>query len=228
MDQRSVIVTGAFGALGAAIADRFAAAGDRVVRVDFAPAPADGGALAIGGVDLADHEAARGALEQAVDRAGLPLVLVNVAGGFAWRTLEDGGAAEWERMFRMNALTAATMCALIAPLLRPQRGAAIINVGAAAADRAEAGMGAYTASKAAVIKLTESLAAELARSDVTVNAVLPTIIDTPANRADMPDADPSAWVQPTQIAEVVHFLASPASRCISGASIRLSRGTPAA
>src|SRR5512139_2192714 len=126
-------------------------------------------------------------------------------------------------MFAMNTMTAITMCKLAAPLLVAERQASIVNIGAAAAAKADAGMGANAASKAGIAKLTESLAAELAGSDVTVNAVLPTIIDTPTNRANMPDADFSTWVSPVDIASVIGFLASPAARCIDGAAIPVSR-----
>lgn len=225
MSPRTVIVTGAFGHLGSAVADHFEARGDKVARIDFAPAPAGSPAHHIGGVDLADCDAASAAIAAVCREIGAPDVLVNIAGGFIWETLAEGSLASWERMFRMNALTAATTCKIALPLLADRRGAAIVNIGAAAAGRADAGMGAYTASKAAVARLTESLAAELAGSDVTVNAILPTIIDTPANRRDMPDADFSAWVRPQDIALVAEFLASPAARSISGASIPVSRGT---
>jgi NAD(P)-dependent dehydrogenase (short-subunit alcohol dehydrogenase family) len=128
-------------------------------------------------------------------------------------------------MFRRNTMTAVNMCKAALPVLLDQSGAAIINIGAAAAAKADAGMGAYAASKAGVARLTESLAAELANHDVTVNAVLPTIIDTPTNRADMPDADFSRWVRAEDIAAVIGFLASPAARAITGASIPVSRGS---
>ena len=110
------------------------------------------------------------------------------------------------------------------PALMASAGGRIVNIGAGAAIKADAGMGAYTASKAGVHRLTESLAAELAGSNVTVNAVLPSIIDTPANRKDMPDADVGEWVTPQAITEVILFLASPAARAISGALIPLTRG----
>ena len=148
--------------------------------------------------------------------SGKPSILVNIAGGFVWETLADGGPSTWERMFRINALTAVTTCKVLLPTLSEQAGAAIINIGAAAAGKADMGMGAYTASKAAVAKLTESLAAELADKDVTVNAVLPTIIDTATNRADMPDADFSSWVRAKDIAQVIAFLASDGARSITG------------
>lgn len=225
MSKRIVIVTGAFGHLGSVVADHFASLGDDVARVDYAPAPEGSGPNAFGGVDLTDESVTRATFDKIVGTLGAPSVLVNIAGGFIWETLADGGPTTWERMFRMNALTAAAMCKAALPTISGQSGAAIVNIGANAAARADAGMGAYTASKAAVAKLTESLAAELGDKDVTVNAVLPTIIDTPTNRADMPDADFGEWVTPQDIAKVIGFLASDAARCITGASIPVSRGT---
>ncbi|KEO86905.1 short-chain dehydrogenase [Erythrobacter sp. JL475] len=224
MTARTIIVTGAFGYLGSAVADHFEALGDKVGRIDYAPTPEGSPAYHIGGVDLSDAEAAKAALAQVTQALGAPSVLVNIAGGFVWETLDDGGPDTWERMFRMNALTAVTMCKTCIPNLISQPGAAIINIGAAAAAKADAGMGAYAASKAAVARLTESLAAELAGEDINVNAVLPTIIDTPTNRADMPDADTSGWVRAADIASVIAFLASDAARSITGESIRVSRG----
>lgn len=224
MNRRCVIVTGAFGVLGTAVADEFEQDGYAVARVDFASAPPDLKGLAIGETDLTDITQAQRALDTVCSELDAPSVLVNIAGGFVWETLEDGGPRTWERMFRINALTAVTMCKVALPVMRNQSGAAIINIGANAAAQADAGMGAYAASKAAVARLTESLAAESADADLTVNAVLPTIIDTPTNRKDMPDADFSEWVQPRDIAKVVQFLASDAARCINGASIPVARG----
>ena len=225
MSSRIVVVTGAFGVLGRAVADRFEAGGDRVARIDYAPAPAGAPSHHIGGVDISRLAAAEDAVAAITAELGNPSVLVNVAGGFIWQTLADGGPDDWQRMYMMNTLTAVTMCKLLAPTLAKADSAAIINIGAAAAAKADAGMGAYAASKAGVARLTESLAAELANQGVTVNAVLPTILDTPTNRADMPDADFSQWVRPTDIAEVIYFLASPGARCITGASIPAARGT---
>ena len=222
---RSVIVTGGFGVLGQAVARTFAERGDKVARIDFAPeahAPVEG-ALDLGGVDLTDEAATRQAVEKAVEAHGGIDVLVNVAGGFTWETLEGGSIATWTRMQAMNLLTAATITKLALSWLRASTQARIVNIGAGAAHKAGAGMGAYAASKSGVHRLTEALAEELAGSGVTVNAVLPSIIDTPTNRKDMPDADFGQWVTPEAIARVIAMLASPDAAAVTGALIPVSR-----
>jgi len=228
MTTRSIIVTGGFGTLGRATAAALAERGHAVARVDQAPgAPAAAGTLDLAGVDLTDEGACRNAVATVRERFGGLDAVVNVAGGFLWETLGDGGIESWRRMFEMNVVTAATMSRAALPALRESDSGRIVNVGAGAATQAASGMGAYAAAKAGVHRLTEALAAELAGTSVTVNAILPSIIDTPVNRADMPDADFGTWVQPGAIADVVLFLISDASRAISGALIPVSRGTPA-
>lgn len=224
--MRSVIVTGGFGVLGRAVAQAFRDNGDKVARIDFAPSAPDAnpGGLDLGSVDLTDAAQAAAAVQRVKAELGGVDVLVNVAGGFTWEMVGDTAPATFARMFAMNATTCVTMTSAALPVLREAAGAAIVNIGAGSALVAGAGMGAYAASKQAVHKLTESLAAELSGTDCTVNAVLPSIIDTPVNRADMPDADYSQWVQPASLAKVILFLASPAARNISGALIPVSRG----
>lgn len=223
---RSVIVTGGFGILGAAVAAAFARTGDKVARIDFAPEAHDPlvGALDIGGVDLTDAAATQSALDRVAAAHGGIDVLVNVAGGFTWETLEGGSLASWARMQAMNLTTAATITQLALPQLKASAAGRIIGIGAGAAVKAGMGMGAYAASKSGVHRLTEALAEELAGTRVTVNAILPSIIDTPTNRADMPDADFATWVQPEAIADVIAFLASDAGRAVTGALIPVTRG----
>lgn len=224
---RSVIVTGGFGVLGQAVAQAFAALGDRVARIDFAAQAhaALDGVLDIGGIDLTDADATRGALATVVAEHGGIDVLVNVAGGFVWEALDGGSIATWQRMHTMNVISTATITQLALPDLKTSPAGRIVNIGAgAAAGKASAGMGAYTASKSGVHKLTEALAEELAGTSVTVNAILPSILDTPTNRADMPDADFSTWVSPDAAAKVIVFLASAEAGAVSGALIPVSRG----
>lgn len=223
----TVVVTGAFGALGAAVARRFAAQGARLGLLDRAAVPdwaaGEFGAphVLIGGVDLASQAAADDALGAIVARTGGMGVLVNIAGGFRYEKLEDGDVATWELMFTMNLKTAVVASKAALPHLIAGGEGRVINIGAGAAARAGAGMGAYTASKAGVERLTEALAAELRDRHITVNAILPGTIDTPANRAAMPDADPTRWVHPDAVADVVVFLASDAARAVNGAAVRV-------
>ena len=225
--QRVVLITGAFGVLGAAVARKFAAEGARVVLVDRVPPPqwAQGEFkpphLLVGDVDLADPKAAAQALQRATELTGGLDVLVNVAGGFQWQLLGEGELAIWDAMFTMNLKTAVVACRAALPHLLARGSGRIVNIGAGAAGRAAAGMGAYTASKAGVERLSESLAEELKDHFITVNTVLPGTLDTPRNRADMPKADFSRWVQPAALADVVAFLAGEGARAVTGAAIRV-------
>jgi NAD(P)-dependent dehydrogenase (short-subunit alcohol dehydrogenase family) len=222
-DVRTVIVTGGLGALGRAVAQRFAQDQWNVAVVDRVQTNGSGGAgttLVLGDIDLGDSTAAEGAMLKINERFGRIDCLVNVAGGFCWQLCDGGELATFDRMYSLNLRTAVAASGAALPYLKASEAGRIINVGAgSAAARAGVGVAAYTASKAGVHKFTESLADELKDAGITVNAVLPGIIDTPQNRADMPNADTSRWVQPADIAEVVLFLASPQARSITGALI---------
>ncbi|MET1115698.1 MAG: SDR family NAD(P)-dependent oxidoreductase [Comamonas sp.] len=229
----SIVITGGFGALGSAIGMAAADAGARVCLIGHGAAPEAAALRAqiqyIGNVDLTDPEAALAALQQAGALLDGIDALVNVAGGFQWQTLGGDAYDAWDRMYAMNLKTAVLATRAALPWLRARPSARIVNVGATAALSAAAGMGAYAASKAGVIKLTEALAAELADAGINVNAVLPSIIDTPQNRRDMPDADPRHWVRAQDVARVVLFFLGPGAVAVTGAAlpVTLGRGTRA-
>jgi NAD(P)-dependent dehydrogenase (short-subunit alcohol dehydrogenase family) len=219
---RVFAITGGFGVLGSAVAKAACAQGDKVALIDSAwavPSNCPGEALVLGGVDLTDPEKAKTALQTACDKHGGLDVLLNIAGGFRWETLEDGSTQSWQDLYRLNVVTAANASRAAIPHLKRSVAGRIVNVGSAAALKAGTGMGAYAASKAGVHALTQALAEELKPTGVTVNAVLPSIIDTPQNRADMPKADPADWVSPKDLAAVILFLASEEARAVTGALI---------
>lgn len=225
LSGRAVAVTGGFGTLGASAGRWLADAGARVAlldRADSGAVPGSGAALLLGGVDLGAPEAARRAMDQVVQHFGRLDALVNVAGGFRWEKIEGGSVDTWDLLYRMNLRTAVNATQAALPQLLAAGNGCIVNIGAGAAAKAGVGMGAYAASKAGVARLTEALAEELKDRGVTVNAVLPSIIDTPANRADMPDADFSRWVKPDEIAAVIGFLLSASARAITGALVPVS------
>lgn len=218
---RDVLVTGGTGGLGQAVVAAFLAGGDRVVvpwieareaarmRERFGASPH----LVLIEADVADAAGAAAAVAQAPALGAL----VNGVGGFAMGPHAETALDVWDRLYRMNVRAAAATTRAALPRLG--RGAAIVNVAAAAALDPPADMGAYTASKAALVAFTRSLAREVAPRGVRVNAVLPTTIDTPANRAAMPDADFSLWTRPEQIAAAIHWLASDAASAVRGALV---------
>lgn len=222
MARRVAIVTGAFGALGRALVAAAVKDGFAVAAIDFAPMVPSGlssDVMIYPDVDLADQAQVDETVAAVRDRAGRIDVLFNVAGGFAWQTVDEGDLQVWQRLHRLNLMTALNASKAALPHLKDSGAGRIVNVGANAALRAGLGMGAYAASKAAVHRLTETLAEELKDQGVTVNAVLPSIIDTPANRADMPDADFTRWVTPGQLAAVMLFLAGTEAGAVTGALI---------
>ena len=218
MQGKVVVITGGFGGLGRAVGKVAREAGAIPVLIDYAPAPKGGDdTIALGGVDLTNAEAAVSVMRAARDAAGRIDALLNIAGGFTWATVSDGGLDQWEKMFAINTKTTVNASKAALPHLIETKGA-IVNVGAYGALKAGAGFGPYAASKQGVHKLTEALAEEL-KGKVRVNAVLPSTLDTDANRKDMPKADFSAWVQPEALAKVMLFLASDDAREITGALI---------
>lgn len=221
---RGVIVTGGSGALGRAVVSRFLDAKDRVVvpwvvkRERDAIQSEEAAALAAGALVLVEADVAEEAGARAVV-AALPdvQVLVNGVGGFAGgQSLHETDLDVWDRMFRMNVRTAAAMSRAVLPGMLARGQGAIVNIASRAAFDRPAGIAAYASSKAAVVALTESLQKEVESHGLRVNAIVPTTIDTPANRAAMPTADFSLWTPPAKIAEVIFWLASDAAATVRG------------
>jgi 3-oxoacyl-[acyl-carrier protein] reductase len=223
MDGKVVVVTGASGALGKVVAEVALARGARVAGVDHAASqiPATANRIELGGVDLTDAAQAKKAIDTVVAHFGRLDALINIAGGFAFETVAEGDPKTWQRMYALNVLTALNASQSALPHLAASRSGRIVNVGAMGALQAGPGMGAYAASKAGVHRLTEALAAEW-KGKITVNAVLPSTIDTAANRASMPNADFEKWVTPEELTNVILFLASDAASAVTGALLPVS------
>jgi NAD(P)-dependent dehydrogenase (short-subunit alcohol dehydrogenase family) len=225
MSRRVIAVTGAFGALGSAVAGTLAKEGAALVLIDQAPLPAQApmsDALVIPGIDLSDPAQAGQAVDRVIEQYGRLDGLINIAGTFRWQTVLDGDVSTWDFLYAVNLKTAVAMTKAALPQLIQSRGR-IVNIAAGVAvAKAGVGFGAYAASKAGVAKLTESLAEEVKLQGVTVNAILPSIIDTPQNRRDMPDADFDRWVKPQNIADTISFLLSDKANAITGALIPVS------
>lgn len=225
MKDQVVVITGGLGNLGRAVAHAFEAVGVRLAVIDHGAIPDADAAragdryLPLGGIDLTEFAQAERAIHTIAARFGRIDVLVNIAGAFRWQTLADGDIAGWDQMYDINLKTAVAASKAALPAILKSNAGRIINIGAGAAAKAAAGMGAYTASKSGVLRLTESLSEEVKDRGVTVNAVLPGTIDTPQNRKEMPNADTSKWVPADAIADVVVFLASDAARAITGAAL---------
>jgi NAD(P)-dependent dehydrogenase (short-subunit alcohol dehydrogenase family) len=223
--DKLAIVTGAFGALGTAVARYLRDTGWQLALIDSAASTPDssqrdfGKELLIAGVDLAKWPQAQAAVAAVVAQRGRVDALVNIAGGFRWERIQDGDPAAWDAMYETNLKTTFHTCKAAIPSLIAQAAGRIVNIGAAAAGKAALGMGPYAASKAAVLRLTEALADELKDRGTTVNALLPGIIDTAANRQAMPEADFARWVSPSSVAKVIGFLLSEDSQPITGAGI---------
>jgi NAD(P)-dependent dehydrogenase (short-subunit alcohol dehydrogenase family) len=221
---KRVAVSGAFGALGVVVMQTLAAAGASVAGIARAPAgkaPAQlSGFTLVGDADITDAAVADATLLEIAQKLGGLDAVVNIAGAFRWGKVADSGPDVWDSMHKTNLVTAVNATRAALPLMGAN--GRIICIGAAGSLKAGAGMGPYAASKAGVAKLTEALAEEVKDRHITVNAILPSIIDTAANRADMPKSDFSRWVQPEQVAELIVFLLSDRASAITGALIPIT------
>jgi len=223
---QTVLVTGAAGNLGRAVADAFFERGANLVmlarrREELTQAyPSANERRLFVPANLLEQAQVDAAVKAAIERFGRIDVLCNIAGGFRMGTpVHETPDEVWESMLDLNARSVITMARAVVPRMLAAGSGRIVNVAAMAALSGKAGMGAYCASKSATIRLTESMAAELRDKGINVNCVLPSIIDTPQNRAAMPDADPRRWVAPAALAQVILFLASDAARVVHGAAI---------
>jgi NAD(P)-dependent dehydrogenase (short-subunit alcohol dehydrogenase family) len=228
LSGKVAVVTGAAGNLGRAVAQALAAQGARVALVDLgegaltaaqAELPA-GTESAVFAADLLQPEAVADLAERIVARFGGVDILANIAGGFTMGPpLHETSDRDWDFMLDLNARSVFHTCRALVPAILRRGGGRIVNVSARAATEGKAHMIPYCASKAAVITLTEGLAAELKNAGINVNCVLPGTLDTPQNRAAMPDQDFGRWVPTAALADVIVFLASDAARCVTGAAI---------
>jgi NAD(P)-dependent dehydrogenase (short-subunit alcohol dehydrogenase family) len=224
--ERTVMVTGAAGHLGRAVATAFAECGVNLVLVDRQREALQ---KAFGGEDerrlfvptnLLEQREVDAAVGEALARFERIDVLCNIAGGFRMgEAVHETSDATWNFLFDINARTLLNTSRAVVPHMLERGGGRIVNVGAFSALKGVAQTGAYVASKASVIRLTETMAAELRDKGINVNCVLPTIIDTPENRAAMPGADAARWVPPADLAAVIVFLASDAARAVHGAAL---------
>ena len=225
-DNQTVLVTGAAGNLGRVVANAFAERGANLVLVDLRREHLE---RAFGAEDerrllvptnLLDQGQVDAAAQAAIRRFKRIDVLCNIAGGFrAGAPVHETTDETWNLLFDLNARTVLHAARAVVPRMLESGGGKIINVGAYAAQKGVAQMGAYVAAKSAVIRLTEAMAAELREKNINVNCVLPTVIDTPENRKAMPDADPRRWVAPEDLASTILFLASDGARAIHGAAV---------
>lgn len=224
--QRIVLITGAFGALGSALTQRFIGKGAFVIAFGSSHgAPAKSAAAnLVFNPDLSDPDQVQTTIDQIASKVQRVDVLINTAGGFGLDAIDKPPLQMWDEMYAKNLKTVVCMCKASIPLLKKSLNGRIINIAAAAAlGPATFGNAAYITSKIGVLKFTEALAHELAKDNVTANAILPTTIDTPANRASMPNADFSKWVSMDQLSDAIELLASESAQIVSGAAIRVGR-----
>ncbi|HKY73179.1 MAG TPA: SDR family NAD(P)-dependent oxidoreductase [Nitrospira sp.] len=217
MKGKVVLITGGGGALGQTVVPAFVSTGARVILGDLNPVQLPG--VTALKADFTDQAQVRSLVDEVIRTSGRLDALINLVGGFAAGRLVETDVALWQRMLNMNLTSAFLLSHSVLPSMLQRGQGRIVHVAARAALEPFAGAAAYIVSKAGLIGLIRTLSSELEGSGVTVNAVLPSTIDTPANRRSMPAADPSKWAQPTSIAHAVTFLASDDATQVSGSLI---------
>ena len=224
IEGKVVLIAGGSGALGHSVVPAFLAAGARVVTADRNPSTdqADG-RLALK-ADVTDEADVRRLVDEVIRKLGRIDVLINLVGGFAPGPVKDTAVALWQRMLTTNLTAAFLLSKAVLPHMEERETGRILHVAAWAAVEPFPGAAAYIVAKSGLLALINVLALELTGSGVTVNAVLPTTIDTPANRASMPEVDPATWTRPESIAETLIFLASDEAVQINGATVPIGTG----
>lgn len=217
MKRKVVLITGGSGALGQTVVPAFVATGASVVMGDLNPVKMPG--VTALKADFTDQTQVRGLVDEVIRTSDRLDVLINLVGGFATGRIVETEMSLWQRMLTMNLTSAFLLSQAVLPSMIQRGQGRIVHVAARAALEPFAGAAAYIVSKAGLIGLIRTLSAELEGSGVTVNAVLPSTIDTPANRKAMPAADRSKWARPDSIADALTFLSSDAAGQISGALI---------
>ena len=234
LQGRSVLITGGTGALGGAVVEAFVTASARVtvswvsdrerdtLRAALGPG---GAAVRLEKADVTDPDAVARLCAVASHRDGRLDALVQLVGGFAFAPIDETDPKTWHKMIALNATSTFLLTREAVKRMKPHGRGRIVTVAAVpAVNRGAASMSAYAASKAAVLNLTQSLAQELVSHGITVNAIVPTTIDTPANRAAMPNADTSTWLAPAAMAEAILWLAGDAAGIVTGTAVMLSNG----
>lgn len=220
MSERVMLITGGFGGLGTKLGEMASRNGYKVALAGRSTASDTSfPALRLEGVDTGNPADAQKAVDTVIEQLGGLDVLVNATGDFTIGSVKDGNVEDWARLYAANVVPAVATSKAAIPALLASGSGRIVNVGAALGGQGAPFVGAASASKAALARLTETTAAELAGSGVTANIVLPTIVDTPRNRAALPDVDPSAWVSYDQVAEAILELASPDAQGKTGQAV---------
>ena len=224
-----VVVSGSAGALGREVVKAFLREGATVCALDNREGRLAGLGLEEGSVgelviienvDLSQANIIPILRSEVHQQAGLVDVIVNTVGGFSYGEPVYGLSSEtWQKMLDINVNAFLNLTKALVPDLMEKGEGKVVAIGAKAALKGGAKMGAYSATKAALLRLVESMAAELVSEGIQVNCVIPGTIDTPNNRAEMPNADFSKWVPPLKIAETILFLASPDADAITGAAV---------
>ncbi|NIR50967.1 SDR family oxidoreductase [candidate division KSB1 bacterium] len=229
VENKVAIITGATGGLGKAVTHAFLENGARVATLASREASLKGlkeqlssskGDYFAIATNLLDESSVKSMVEQVLDKYDRIDCLINLVGGFLGGvSISETSGEQWDNMFNLNLKSAFLCCKHVLPVMKKQKSGSIVNIGSKGGIKAVAGMSAYSASKAGVINLTEALAAEGRDDNITANVVVPSIIDTPANRQAMPNADFENWVTPETIASTILFFCSDHARDISGSVV---------